>query len=268
MSAQRWTILAALGAVCALAALPTAGQAAPGGDAFVEETTFTVFPLETGSALATCPAGTRIVGGGVNATPPGGTGVGLSPLAYFVQLSGPMDETGTTAGTDDGDVARSWYASVFNQSGTRGFRVFALCSRDSDAVVEAAPFQVANNGNGPDRDTTGATFGAAICPAGTRPTGGGVGTTGPVPDGSSYDYVLRFGGPQDFTRELQDGEVARVWNSEVRNESGATRDFKAFALCSAASDATLEIESLSSGTAVSAPRRPHVRRAVAPSAGG
>ncbi len=230
-------LVAVAGALCAAAVLPALAQGAPGGDAFVEETTFFVAALRSGSAVATCPAGTRVVGGGVHPTTPAGPGT----AGEVVQLSGPLDETGLTVNTDDGDVARSWYAAVYNRTESRSFRVFALCSRDSDAVVEAEPFTLGDNASGPGV--------AAVCPAGTRPTGGGLGTTGPAP-GGPFDtggarYVLQFGGPQDFTRDLQDGEVGRVWFSWVRNQSGAARDFKTFALCSAASDATIEVQPFS-----------------------
>jgi Ca2+-binding RTX toxin-like protein len=55
---------------------------------------------------------------------------------YTVQLSGPQDETGSFATTDDGEVARSWYASVYNQSPGQSFKAFALCT-DSLAATGA-----------------------------------------------------------------------------------------------------------------------------------
>jgi Ca2+-binding RTX toxin-like protein len=228
-------VLAVLGAMSAAALFPALAQGAPGGDATVEATVFRVADEVAGSARATCPAGTRVVGGGVNTTGP------TSDLAYIVQLSGPQDETGSTANTEDGDVARSWYASVANQSDAeQEFRVFALCSRDSDAVVEVEPFSLPAGTSGPSA--------AARCPAGTRVTGGGLGAPVSPPDGVSFafDYHLQLSGPQDetgLTANTVDGDVARTWFAFVRNVTAAARDFKVLALCSSASDAVVEVES-------------------------
>src|SRR5215218_4898422 len=112
-----------------------AAQAAPGGDAFVEETTVSVPALESASAAAACPDGSRVVGGGVDAI------AGFLSLDrftdYVVQMSGPVDDTGSWANTEDGEVARQWLAYWVNSSSqTLDFKVFALCSRSSDATIE------------------------------------------------------------------------------------------------------------------------------------
>ena len=73
-----------------------------------------------------CPAGKRVLGGGI-----GVTGPGLS----WTELNGPFDETGETAKTESGDVARSWTASVSNIADiTRVFRVSAICASDAPAT--------------------------------------------------------------------------------------------------------------------------------------
>ena len=42
--------------------------------------------------------------------------------------SGPLDGTGVTLETRDGDVAKQWYAAQYNFGATlREFKVFAIC---------------------------------------------------------------------------------------------------------------------------------------------
>jgi hypothetical protein len=217
-----------------LAIAPASAQAAPGNDTFIEATDLVVSgDRQIGSAVATCPAGSRVVSGGVSTTGPAPEG-NFSP--YAVQLSGPLDSSGLTANTDDGDIARHWYGAVQNIApGAQLFKVFALCSRTSDAVVEATPFSLPAIGNG------GA---VARCPAGSRAVGGGLGTTGAV--GGQIVYGLLLSGPRDetgVTGATVNGDIPREWASTAFNLGGGP-DFKAFALCSAQSDATLAIADL------------------------
>jgi Ca2+-binding RTX toxin-like protein len=80
-------------------------------------------------ATVQCPAGKRVLGGGI-----GVTGPGLS----WTELNGPLDETGETAKTESGDVARSWTASVSNIADiTRVFRVSAICAADAAPTTPA-----------------------------------------------------------------------------------------------------------------------------------
>ena len=189
-------------------------------DATIVANPFTVEPRTVNSASVDCPAGKRAVGGGVHQ--PGAT----NPLFGWVQSSGPVDATGTTANTDSGDVAEGWYASVFNFGATeRDFHVFAICSAGSDATIAAKIFSVAPGAVG---DAT------VACPAGRRVVGGGVGhpATTTVP----HVYVQESG-PVDVTGEVgntDSGEVGRSWFASVYNppEAGAvTREFRAFAIC-------------------------------------
>ena len=144
MSSRLALVALALGV---LAVAPANAQGAPGNDTFIEATDLVVAGEgQIGGAVATCPAGSRVVSGGVGTTGPAPEG-NFSP--YVVQLSGPLDSSGLTANTDDGDVARHWYGAVQNIApSAQLFKVFALCSRTSDAVVEATPFSLPGIGNG------------------------------------------------------------------------------------------------------------------------
>jgi Ca2+-binding RTX toxin-like protein len=217
-----------------LAIAPASAQAAPGNDTFIEATDFVVNGgRQSGDAIATCPAGSRVVSGGVSTTGP-------APVAelssYGLMLSGPLDSSGLTANTDDGDVARHWYGAVHNIADSpQLFKVFALCSRTSDAVVEATSFSL---------PVIGAGGAVARCPAGSRALGGGLGTTGAITLPIIYGMLLS--GPRDetgVTGATVNGNIPREWASTMFNFGGGP-DFKAFALCSAQSDATLAIADL------------------------
>jgi hypothetical protein len=145
---------------------------------------------ESAGAAALCPAGWRSLGGGVGTTGPVSAG-----LDYTVELSGPLDFTGTTANTDDGDVATAWYASVHNTSGSpQDFKVFALCSQTSDAAVQAEPI------NDVPPTTTQPGLPAAIC-AGKAATI--VGTAGPdTLTGTAIADVIAGLGGNDIVKGL------------------------------------------------------------------
>jgi|GEM_PF-3024088 len=230
MGSRRWPGGAGTGVVAgALLMLAGAAQGVaqvPGSDAFIEQTTFTLPAGHSGDAVARCPAGTRVTGGGVNTTN------GPAPSSgrhYVIQMSNPLDETGQIALTGDGDVARLWYAYVRNESDEpRDFRVFALCSATSDATLQV-------DVGGP---TTFIAFGA-VCPRGTRVTGGGAGSTGPAPGGpGEARYVLRASGPGGIGNETsRDGMPATDWSAYFT--SPAPQTFVAMALCSPTSDALI-----------------------------
>jgi Ca2+-binding RTX toxin-like protein len=99
-----------------------------GSDATIETKPFSVedHSVEPVDATVQCPAGKRVLGGGVGVTSPG-----LS----WTEVSGPRDETGETATTESGDVARWWSASVSNIADTtRVFRVSAFCASGTPAA--------------------------------------------------------------------------------------------------------------------------------------
>jgi hypothetical protein len=77
----------------------------------------------TTEAFARCRGGKRALGGGVVQS-------GSAETVRVYGGSGPLDATGVTLETNDGDVAKQWYAAVshsdhINQQ--RLFKVFAIC---------------------------------------------------------------------------------------------------------------------------------------------
>jgi hypothetical protein len=67
-----------------------------------------------------CPGAKRVVGGGVVQSGP-------APEVRLL-ASGPLDSTGVTLETRDGDVARQWYAALENSRvEAKTFRVFGIC---------------------------------------------------------------------------------------------------------------------------------------------
>jgi Ca2+-binding RTX toxin-like protein len=190
--------------------------------ATIQVNPFTVEPRTVNGASVDCPAGKRVVGGGLSQLDV------VSPPFGWVQSSGPLDASGTTANTSSGDVGEGWYASVFNFGATaRDFHVYAICADDaeSDATIQAKILSV-NPG-----DVGSATV---PCPTGRRVVGGGVGQS--VALNTPRGYVQESG-PVDETGHTtftQSGDVARSWLASVYNppETGApTREFRVFAIC-------------------------------------
>jgi hypothetical protein len=213
----RVIVAIAVGAAAYALPLPvgTAEDASFARDASVEEAWIDDLPSgESAAAAARCPEGHRIVGGGVGTTGP------VSPgLDYTVELSGPLDFTGDTANTDDGDEAVFWYASVHNSStAPRDFKVFALCSQTIGARIQAEPINDLPSGQSAVATVT--------CPVGYA-LAGGVGTTGPVSAG--LDYTVELSSPPPGSGS------SSSWYASVHNTSGSPQDFKVFALCALAS---------------------------------
>jgi hypothetical protein len=200
-----------------------AAHAAPGGDATIKTADFTTGDGMGGGIQAQCPLGQRAMGGGIGTL--GGTGFSV------IQVTGPLDETGLTVNTVPGDAAAYWYSNgyTFSSSGLneRQWRTFALCSPTSDATVATQTLSLDANASG----------GLAVtCPDGTRAVGGGVGTTA-----ATVGSAVKRSGPVDETGvpgNTITGDVPRGWVGHVRN-TDSPRDYKVFALCSAASDATV-----------------------------
>ena len=234
------TALAVLGALAATATMAAARSATPAvaptpdSDATIVATSFAVAKGQTGSNVATCPDGKRVVGGGVgHPNPPG---VLPNDASGVVLASGPVDETGSPGQTRTGDVAHSWLAAV--TGGT--WRVYAICSATSDATIQQAAFGKLPDGSG------SLARGATTCPAGTRVVGGGVNKLTPL---SGTDEGLL--GPNVITSEPLDqtgltagtetGTVARSWAAAIiLNGANESLRFQVLALCSAGSDATVE----------------------------
>jgi Ca2+-binding RTX toxin-like protein len=87
------------------------------------------------SAVVSCPAGKRVLGGGVGV-------IGAKNFGRLFQ-SGPVDETGDVKNTLTGDVSRSWSAFVNQFTGGLGqnveYRVSAICAADATATAPQAP---------------------------------------------------------------------------------------------------------------------------------
>jgi hypothetical protein len=240
----------------------------------------------SGFAVATCPAGTRAVGGGIGtAAAPVLLPIGL---AYGVLLNGPLDETGVAANTQNDDAARQWYGAVRNDAGIpQSFKVLALCSRTSDAVLRLA--RIDNLASGSSASAL------ATCPGGTRVVGGGITTStapNPAAVSPSTPYAAMLSTPIAESGSLaaiqdagtfaavQDGDVARSWFGLVFNSTGAPQSFGVYALCSATSDATIKVAAIGtleqahsgSATAACPPGRRIVGGGIvtptAPNAGG
>ncbi len=230
-----WTVLAvgAVSVAIALAILVSVALytgeavAATATGATIEATQLTVPAGETREAYAVCPGTKRVVGGGVVQS-------GDASLV-LVRASGPLDATRTTLETNDGDKAKVWYAAVENGNSTeRTFRVFALCSETSKATIEATPLTLQD-------EKAGEAF--AVCPGTKRALGGGVVQSGPA----TWLYV-KASGPLDstgVTSQTTTGDIAKQWYAAVSNFSGATADFKVFALCSGDSPAKIKATSFS-----------------------
>ena len=70
---------------------------------------------------ANCPASKRALGGGVVQR-------GTTPNKLGVQASGPLDGSGVLSQTVDSDVAKQWYAAVYNgKRAKHDFKVLAIC---------------------------------------------------------------------------------------------------------------------------------------------
>lgn len=210
------------GALAATAASPS-GAATPGSDATIVATSFTVAQGQVGTGVATCPAGTRVVGGGLGQITSDGV----------ILESGPVDETGSPSQTRTGDVARSWLAA-----GSGGeWRVFAICSATSDSTIAVAPL-----GKGGQDARARAT---ATCPAGARAVGGGVLRITPLPgldEGGLFDHPVMASEPLDqtgLTAGTESGTIARSWAATVFLRSDDPEQYQVLAICSAGSDATV-----------------------------
>ncbi len=87
----------------------------------IKASAFTVLDRQTGEAYAKCGRTKRALGGGVVQSGPASEGLALV-------ASGPLDRSGVTLDTNDGDIAKKWYAAVSNFSGgPREYKVFAIC---------------------------------------------------------------------------------------------------------------------------------------------
>jgi hypothetical protein len=199
--------------------------AAPGTDATIEATPFSVASSKIGEEYAVCPGQQRALGGGV---------VQSGGFAGEVAASGPLAETKDAANTVSGDIAKRWYAAEVNGSANQqSYKVFAICSANSDATIEATPFTVEGSATGKLEDSkTGQEY--AVCPPNKRALGGGVVQSGP-PDALN----VRASGPLAETKDAANtvsGDIAKRWYAWVVNfpYGGPMVNLKVFAICSSA----------------------------------
>jgi hypothetical protein len=180
-------------------------------DAVVRTTEFTT--KFDGGGLVPCGPGERAIGGGVEPV------TALWTDGVRVQVSGPVDDTGQAVSTEDGDVPTSWYASVRHHTGkAQTFRAFAVCSKASQATVQATSFTV---------EQAQAGQATALCPPGQRALSGGLGTTG---DRLGW---ISFSGPTDANGNPLGaaGGVAGGWTAQVGNLTGHRETYKVFVVC-------------------------------------
>jgi hypothetical protein len=186
-------------------------------------------------AAVFCPSGERAIGGGVL----------TRHFSMSIQADNPLEQDGLTVDTNDGDVPRWWYSAITNNYGPdESIDHYSICSATSDATVEAEAFT----------GTPGRSGATAHCPAGTRAISGGIGTTGSISSGfyAVENQPLAAGATLAGTTS---GEVIPDWYAAAANYGGSGVPMKAFAICSAASNATVETASfdanaLAAGSAV------------------
>ena len=222
----RLTLGAALTAAAGFAAY---ALAAPAKDAKLEVTRFSAGKGLTGE-FARCPPGKRVVGGGMLKLERGILRAGGSGPLDGSTPGAPSNPAQAVANTGDGDLAKRWYAGYANPSSNRrGAKALAICSRGSDARVEATRFSVGARASG---------HASATCPAGKRAVGGG------VIQYSWPDNAILASAPLDASgraKNTWDGDVAKRWYALIHNYPNHRVRFKVFALCSADSRARIEV---------------------------
>ncbi len=192
----------------------------PDSQATIEATRFTTNYREDTEKVAECGPGERALGGGV-------VQIG-SPDYTLIRESEPLDSSGSTANTRDGDTPKQWRATVYQADDDgRVFKVFAICAPHSDATIEATVFTVGDDQSGQAR---------AKCGRGERALAGGIAPKHPT-QGFSQPYV-EASGPLDasgLASNTRDGDVAKQWYGAVSNSLGdGERAFKVFVICSRA----------------------------------
>lgn len=221
------SLMVALSGTVALALLFAAfAQATPGDDAHVvAQRTGAIANGQEGYSQIPCPSGERAIGGGIRSFPAPG---------IAVRVSAPLS---SSAGLlTDGQLPVQWFNRVYN-GGTGGpsardFYSYAMCSASTDATVRIGDFQAqaADKGKGAATVT---------CPAGQRAIGGGV-------IGQSSDVgSLAASAPVDETGVVSntvDGDIARGWTAAVFGADA--KFFRAYAICSLTSTATVQTESM------------------------
>jgi hypothetical protein len=231
--AKRSTRLFALSGVLVLAFAASA-QASAGDDAHVvTQQAAGVTDTNDGTAIVRCPTNEIAIGGGERRYP-------LNAGDHWLLSTGPWTADGAPF---TGLQTNQWRTRVHNNSGEAGsstYAMYAICSDSSDAVIQTVDTSsvAADDGVLFEGKT------AVMCPAGQRALGGGL-----FPDEFVSRATAEQTGPVDETgtaANLADGDVPRGWFIEARTqESGHT--MRAYAICTANSTATMQVESLTLG---------------------
>jgi hypothetical protein len=217
------SLLVAAGVVLAMPAPPS--LAAPGSDTTIVSSTFILGAESSAGQVFGCSPG-RALGGGVSSGPTSGA-------VAEPQVNGPLGPSGTSGGTSTGQVPGSWFISTRNSDSTfdNDVVLYALCSQNSDAVVEAGA---------PTLLTALQAFSFLVpCPSGTRAIGGGIGTTAGTP--ASRILLTAPIDETGSTVTTTDGDIPVSWFTRVQNNNDASRTYIPFAVCSPASDAVIEV---------------------------
>ncbi len=175
------------------------------GDYTYATRTVTIPAGDTNAAKARCPAGRKVIGGGV-ATHPGDHSV-------EVFISRPADGSDANSRLDD-----AWYGAAGNGTDSAvSMRVFAVCAKHGTYTVKVGPSVTVL-----DFDSATSTV---KCPSGTRVTGGGASI-----DGASTDVELHDSFPIDGPDD--DAFADDGWQSTMYNDlSGHTRHMRTYAIC-------------------------------------
>lgn len=230
-NATRSTLLAVGASVLAL--LPAAiAHAGAGDDAHVVvEQANGIADTNDATVIVRCPTGEIALGGGIRTTP-------LGVMQISLLSTGPW----TADGAPFTGLQSSWWRTrARNLNGQpRSFIAFGICSPSSDAVIQTVDVSTTPAGDGVLYEGSA----LAPCPAGQRAVGGGI-----FPDEFVSRGVVEQSGPVDETgsaANLADGDIARGWFAEAKTgETGHT--LRVYAICSATSTATIQVESLTLG---------------------
>ena len=222
-----WLVLSiCVAAAAVMATLAIAGEK----QAVISATGFHVPQFWQKSEYATCPGSKRVLGGGAVQS-----GAATQDMPFYLTGSGPLDASGSSRNTIDGDTAKRWYAAVYDGGDSSEFKVFAICARAPGATIEATKFFIDHNEIGKKSVT---------CPPNKRALGGGILPVRLDEDDEAEDYDTSTSGPVDASgkpAKTRSGDVAKRWQASAMNFTGNNHmAFKVFAICAPNSNATIE----------------------------
>ncbi|MET8748929.1 hypothetical protein ABZW32_02420 [Streptomyces sp. NPDC004667] len=195
-----------------------------------------------GLVTATCPAGTRLLGGGARTTP---AAVGsLKPIAGFPTFNNPAHGYGQKAAADGETNPDSWSAVGWNGGGGNSDNTtyaYAICSGD-DINVSGATVKVRHSEvSGPTAATTGRTVTVGcgggdgkLIGGGAAISGGGVTTTNFTGPGSQGDHLNGSYPSDSGGNPVADGTTTASYWSATTHTGGVSSPSTysdAWALC-------------------------------------